>query len=314
MVLERNPEYWDMKPKIKRVRFIVVPDATTRILELRKGSADVALNASTADTVETVRRKGELYVQQSPGTIYAYVGMNLRDPILKDVHVRQAIAHAIDREALIKYLWRDEAKLADSLLPPQSWAHTDAGKHTFDPQKARTLLDEAGYRSGHDGIRFRLTMKTSTEESTRLMAAVFQQQLRDVGIALDIKTFEPATFLSDITKGEFQIYSLRWIGGNEDPDMFDLVFNSARTPPRGANRGFYRNPRVDALIEQGSRETNHEKRRQIYAELQRIVADELPYINLWYYDNVLLHSKRMADVEISPSGNYNFLKTATLKH
>jgi peptide/nickel transport system substrate-binding protein len=314
VVMERNPDYWDATPKIERVRFIVVPDATTRILELRKGSADIALNAFTADAVETVRREGDLDVQQSPGTIYAYIGMNLRDPILSDVRVRRAIASAIDREALVKYLWRDEAKLADSVLPPQSWAHTDAGKHSFDPQKARALLDEAGYRKGKDGTRFHLVMKTSTEESTRLMAAVLQQQLRDVGIALDIKTFEAATFLSDVMKGEFQIYSLRWIGGNEDPDMFDLIFNSARIPPKGANRGFYRNARVDALIAQGSAEAKQEKRKLIYAELQQIVADELPYINLWYYDNVLVHSKRIADVEISPSGNYNFLKTAALKH
>jgi peptide/nickel transport system substrate-binding protein len=314
VVLERNPNYWDAKPNIERVRFIVVPDATTRLLELRKGSADIALNAFTADAVETVRRRGELDVQQGPGTIYSYIGMNLRDPILKDVRVRQAIAHAIDREALVKYLWRDEAQLADSLLPPQSWAHTDAGRHTYDPTRARALLDEAGYRSGAGGTRFHLTMKTSTEESTRLMAAVLQQQLREVGIALEIKTFESATFLSDITKGEFQIYSLRWIGGNEDPDMFDLVFNSARTPPKGANRGFYSNPRVDALIAQGRSETDQGKRKQTYAELQKIVADDLPYINLWWGDNVLVHSKRLADVELSPSGDYNFLKDAHLQH
>jgi len=204
--------------------------------------------------------------------------------------------------------------LADSVLPPQSWAHTDAGRHWFDPPKARALLDDAGYRGKKDGVRFHLTMKTSTEESTRLMAAVLQQQLRGVGIALDIKTFEPATFLSDVGKGEFQIYSLRWIGGNEDPDMFDLIFNSARTPPRGANRGFYSNPKVDALIAQGSAEPDKEKRKQIYAELQKTVANDLPYINLWYYDNVAVYSKRLADVELSPSGDYNFLKYAYLKH
>ena len=313
VVLERNLDYWDAKPSIPRVRLVVVPDATTRILELRKGSADIAINAFTADAVETIRRKGVLQVQQSPGTIYAYIGMNLRDPILKDVRVRQAIAHAIDREALVRYLWRNEAQLADSVLPPQSWAHTDSGKHSFDPQKARDLLDDAGYRDEKPGGRFHLTMKTSTEESTRLLAAVLQQQLREVGIALDIKTFEPATFLSDVGKGEFQIYSLRWIGGNEDPDMFDLIFNSARTPPKGANRGFYSNPRVDTLIAQGSAEPDQNKRKQIYAEVQKIVADDLPYINLWYYDNVAVHSKRLADVELSPSGNYNFLTTAHLK-
>ncbi len=313
VVLERNDAYYAAKPPIARVRFAVVPDATTRILELRKGSADIALNAFTADAVETIRRQGQLSVQQSPGTVYSYLGMNLRDPILRDVRVRQALACAIDRGALVRYLWRDEVKLADSILPPQHWAHTDAGNHLFDPAKARAILDEAGYRPGKDGIRFHIVMKTSTEESTRLMSAVLQQQLRDVGIALDIRTFEFATFLSDVMKGEFQLFSLRWVGGNEDPDIFGFVFDSTKTPPKGSNRGFYRNPQVDALIAQGLKETDQNKRKQIYAEVQKIVAVDLPYINLWFYDNVLVHSKRLNDVELSPSGNYNFLKTATLK-
>jgi peptide/nickel transport system substrate-binding protein len=312
VVLERNDEYRDAKPAFARVRFAVVPDATTRILELRKGSADVALNAFTADSVETIREQGQLRVQQSPGTIYFYLAMNLRDPLLKDVRVRQAMASAINREALVKYLWRDEVKLADSILPPQHWAHSDAGKHAFDPAKARAVLDEAGYRPGKDGIRFHIVMKTSTEESTRLMSAVLQQQLRDVGIALDIRTFEFATFLSDVVKGEFELYSLRWVGGNEDPDIFSLLFDSTKVPPKGANRGYYRNPLVDTLIAQGQAETDQGKRRQIYSELQTILANDLPYINLWYGDNVLVHSKRLADVELSPSGDYNFLKTASL--
>jgi ABC-type transport system substrate-binding protein len=314
VVLERNPDYRGTKPSIARIRFAVVPDATTRILELRKGSADVALNAFTADAVETIRSQGELRVQQSPGTIYFYLAMNLRDPILKDVRVRQAMACALDRGALVKYLWRDEVKLADSILPPQHWAHSDAGDHRFDPAKARAILDAAGYHPGKDGIRFHIVMKTSTEESTRLMSAVMQQQLRAVGIALDIRTFEFATFLSDVVKGEFQVYSLRWVGGNEDPDIFGFIFDSTKTPPKGANRGYYSNPKVDALIAQGLAETDQAKRQKIYADLQKIVADDLPYINLWFADNVLVHSKRLADVEVSPSGNYNFLKTAELKY
>ena len=152
-------------------------------------------------------------------------------------------------------------------------------------------------------------MKTSTEESSRLMAAVFQQQLREVGIVLDIRSFEAATFLSDVTRGEFQVYSLRWIGGNQDPDIFDLVFNSARFPPNGSNRGFYFNPQVDALINQARRELDQEKRKQMYAEVQQIVSQDLPYINLWYFDNVMVYSKRVHGIQMPPSGNFDFLKT-----
>jgi peptide/nickel transport system substrate-binding protein len=155
-------------------------------------------------------------------------------------------------------------------------------------------------------------MKTSTEESTRLLAAVLQQQLASVGIALDIRTFEFATFYADVQKGAFQLYSLRWIGGNEDPDIFEHAFHSASVPPKRANRSYYANPRVDALIEAGRREIDQTKRKQIYAEIQEILAEDLPYINLWYLDNVLVHSRRVSNVEASHSGNYDFLTTAEL--
>lgn len=309
----RNDDYWGAKPKIPKIQFLVVPDPTTRALELRKGSADAAINALTADTVVTLQKNPNLVVQEAPGTIYAYIGLNLRDPILKDVRVRQALAYAIDREPLIHYLWRDMARPASSILPPQSWAYNgNVQQYPHDPAKARQLLDAAGYKPGGGGVRFHLTMKTSTEESTRLLAAVLQQQLRDVGIALDIRSFEFATFYADVIKGSYQMYSLRWIGGNEDPDIFENVFDSASFPPKRANRSYYSNPRVDQLILEGRSTVDQEKRKKAYFEIQEIVARDLPYINLWYFDNVLVHSKRLRNVQLSSSGNYDFLTTAEL--
>ncbi len=312
VVLARNDHYWGAEPHLQRVRFAVVPDATTRALELRKGSADIAINALTPDTVVALRKDPQLEIQTAPGTIYAYMAFNLRDSILKDVRVRRALACAIDRGPMIQYLWRDMARPAASILPVQSWAYeADVAGYDYNPARARQLLDEAGYPAVN-GVRFHLTMKSSTEESTRLMAAVLQQQLRAVGIALDIRTFEFATFFSDVTKGAFQLYSLRWIGGNEDPDIFEHVFYCSNTPPQGANRSYYCNPQVDRLIDQGRREMAEPKRKANYAQIQRLVAGDLPYINLWYLDNVLVHSRRVKKLELNPSGNYEFLRTAEI--
>jgi peptide/nickel transport system substrate-binding protein len=252
-----------------------------------------------------------LLVLHTPGTRLAYMGFNMRDPILKDVRVRQAIAEAIDRGPIIHYLLRDFARPAYSILPPESWAYSHVATHQFNPENARQLFDAAGYPP-INGIRFHLTMKTSTDESTRLLVAVLQQQLHDVGIALDIRTFEFATFFSDVTRGAFQVYSLRWIGGNEDPDIFEYVFDTARFTPKGANRSFYSNPRVDVLIDQARREPDQNIRKQLYAELQGILASDVPSINLWYFDNVMVRSKRVQNVTLNPSGNYDFLMTATL--
>ena len=311
VVIARNDSYWGDKAKLDRVRFAVVPDTTTRALELRKGSADIALEL-LPDTVLTLQREPALRVLNSPGTRLAYMAFNLRDPILKDVRVRQAMAYALDRQPLIHYLWRDFARPAASVLPPESWAYNDPVRHyPHDPAKARQLLDSAGYRATN-GVRFHLTMKTSTEESSRSMAAVFQQQLHDVGIALEIRSFEFATFFSDVTHGEFQVYSLRWVGGNEDPEIFQYAFDSAKIIPNGANRQCYSNPRVDLLIDRARTATDQSTRKQYYAQIQEILAQDLPYINLWYFDNVMVHSRRVRNLQLSPSGNYDFLKTAEL--
>lgn len=311
VILERNGNYWGAKAKLARVRFAVVPDATTEALELRKGTGDISINSLTPDTVLTLEHEPYLAVEHEPGTEIQYLGFNLSDPILKDVRVRQAIAYALDRRPMIQYLWAGWAQPARSVLPTQSWAYNgDVAAYDHDPGKARELLDAAGYPLIND-VRFHITMKTSTVESTRLMVAVMQQQLREVGIALDIRSFEAATFLADVSRGAFQMYGLRWVGGNQDPDIF-YVFHSSRFPPNGTNRGRYSNPKVDALIDQGRREVDPKIRKAIYAELQHILADELPYIDLWYLDNVLVHSKRVKNIQLNPAGNYDFLRTAEL--
>lgn len=314
VIVERNPNYWATPAKIPRVQFIVVPDPTTRALELRKGSGDAAINSLSPDTLLTLESDPKLVIERAPGTIYQYLAMNLRDPVLKDLRVRQAIAYSLDRRPLIKYLWHDMVRPADSILPTQSWAYNgDVQHYEYDPARARRLLDDAGYKPGKDGIRFRLTMKISNvEESSRLIAVVLQQQLRAIGIALDIRSYEFATVYADIVKGSVQLYSMRWIGGNEDPDIFENVFDTASFAPKRANRSYYSNPEVDKLIADGRSTVDQERRRKDYFEIQRIVAHDLPYINLWYFDNILVHTRRLKNVTLGLPGDYDFLATAEL--
>jgi peptide/nickel transport system substrate-binding protein len=205
------------------------------------------------------------------------------------------------------------AQPALSLLPSKHWAWTgDVARYDYDPGRAERLLDEAGHRKGNGGIRFHLTMKTSNAEDVRLLAAVLQQQLARVGIALDLRSYEFATFYSDVTRGAFQMYSLRWIGGNEQPDIFSYAFSTARFSPKGANRGHYSNPHLDALLDDAAESGDAAKRRTDYVEAQQILARDLPVLNLWYIDTVIVHSRRLTDVVPIPSGSYAFLETAKL--
>ena len=263
-----------------------------------------------------IRQQNELAIETGPGTTYTYVAMNLRDPLLQDVRVRQAIACAIDRAPMIHYIWRDLVEPATSILPPQHWAFNSAlPQQAYDPARARSLLDAAGHPPDKDGVRFHLLLKTTPDEWNRLLAAVLQQQLREVGIVLDIRTAEFAAFYADVQKGAFQLFTgLRWTGGgNQDPDIFEYVFASASFPPRRANRGYYSNPQVDALIAQGRRELDQEKRRRIYLQVQEILNRDLPYIHLWYFDTVLVHSRRVSNLQLTASGTYDFLRTAELR-
>jgi peptide/nickel transport system substrate-binding protein len=313
VLIERNPLSWGQVPKLERVRFAVVPDAITESLELEKGSGDVAINSLPMDSLPVLAARPNLRVEEVEGTELQYLSFNLRDPLLADASVRQAISCAIDRSLILRTLLDNHAQPASSMLPPRHWAfNSDGPRFDYDPARAGRLLDEAGHPRADNGIRFHLTMKTSNDEGTRLLAAVLQQQLAAVGIALDLRSFEYATFYSDVTRGAFQMYSLRWVGGNEQPDIFGYAFSTARFSPKGANRSHYSNPRIDALLDDAAASPDPSKRRSDYAEVQQILARDLPAINLWYRDTVVVHNRRLTHVAPSPSGSYAFLATAEL--
>jgi peptide/nickel transport system substrate-binding protein len=177
IVLERNDAYYGRKPQISTVVFRIIPEAIVRALELRKGSVDIALNALPPDTVEVLKGEPDLQVVEAPGTTYQYVAFNLKDPAFGDVRVRQAFAYAIDRDKIIRYLMRNQARPATGVIPIGNWSYTsDVTTYAYDPERARQLLNQAG----KTGLSF--TFRTSTDETGRLVATVFQQQLKEVGI------------------------------------------------------------------------------------------------------------------------------------
>jgi peptide/nickel transport system substrate-binding protein len=338
VVLERNPRYWggarggerptlpDEAAKggapgfVQRIRFAVVPDTITSALEMRKGSADIASNVLTLDMVHALEGAPGLATTSGLGSNVYYLNFNVADPMLRDKRVRQAVALALDRPAIVASLWRGHARLADSLLPIGHWARAAQGElaqYPHDPERAQALLQAAGFPAGRDGVRLRLTLKTSTDETTRLLAAVLQQQLRAAGIALSIRSAEFGTFYADITQGAFQMYVLKWIGSNEDPDIFRYMYASASFPPKGANRGHYVNAQMDALLEQAAGEAGapgavQTRRRAEYVEVQKILADELPSVPLWYPENEVVHSTGVVGVLAQGEGNYDYLADVTL--
>ena len=325
VVLERFAGSWSdglggsgQRPRtdIQRLQFNVVPDTITSALELQKGSADAASNVLTPDMVYAMRDSPRLNTASGPGSNVWYLNFNVQDPALRDKRARQAVALAMDRPAIVAALWRTHARLADTLLPPGDWARADESElaqYPHDPARATALLEAAGFREGSDGVRLRLTLKISTDETTRLLAAVLQQQMREAGIALNIRSAEFGTFYSDVTKGAFQMYVLKWVGSNEDPDIFRYMYSSESFPPKGANRGHYVNARIDALLAKAAAETGPARevqfrRRAEYVEVQKILADEMPSVPLWYPDNEVVHTSRLQNVVSQGDGNFDFLR------
>jgi peptide/nickel transport system substrate-binding protein len=304
-------DYYAGAPRNSGVVVKIVPDEIMRGLELKKGTIDLVINDLSPDTVEQFREDGTKQIVEAPGTDYAYVGLNMRDPALSDRRVRQAIGYAIDRDAIVKYLRRGLAQPAVSVVPPTSWAFAaDAFQFTHDLARAQALLDEAGYRDPDgDGPqpRLRLTLKVSTNEFYRLQAAVIQQDLRAAGIELDVRSYEFATLSKDVASGNFQLVTLQWVGIS-DPDILRRVFHSKQMPPSGFNRGFYSNPEVDRLIDRATAASDQETRKRAYQQVQRIVAEDAPYISLWYKTNVAVSDPSLSGIRLTPLAEFSFLK------
>lgn len=298
-------------PAISRLLFRIIPDESTRLLELSKGNIDLLQNAFPPDSLLHLQKNPALKVQSALSTTYAYLGFNLTDPILKDGRVREAIGHAIDKESITKYIFRDLAAPANNILTDRHWAYTPTVSDAYDPKQASRLLDEAGYKPDRSGVRFRLIYKTSQNELGRRVAEVIQGQLADVGIAVTIRSYEWGTFFSDVKSGNFQLFSLQWVGIN-DPDIFYDLFHSQAIPPNGSNRVRFKNEKMDRLVEAGRVLGDPEKRKRVYKEVQEIFREERPYISLWHTKNVAVMKKEVTGYTLYENGDFYSLKDVTL--
>jgi peptide/nickel transport system substrate-binding protein len=300
---------------IREIRFRSIPDDTVRTLETDQGNVDLSENAIEPDNLRWLEARERICVKRIPGTTFQYLGLNFDDPRLRDARVRRAIAAAIDRGAVVEHLLAGAARPATGLLPPEHWAYEAAVEtHPYDPAAAKRLLDEAGYPDPDgDGpkTRFRIGYKTTTLDSHRRLGEALQAMLADVGIGLEVRSFEWATFYEDIRHRRFELYSLAWVG-IADPDFFFTLLQSTMTPPRGQNRGGYADPTIDRLVDAGRETMDPVQRQRIYGEVQKRVAAELPFIPLWWTDNVVVHSKRLCGFAPRPDGSLDSLATAWL--
>jgi peptide/nickel transport system substrate-binding protein len=318
LVLAAFDDYFDGPPANRGLVLKVIPDDTMRGLELRKRTVDLTINDMSPDIVHGLEQRGDVVVKRAPGLDFSYIGVNMQDPILKDRRVRYAIGYAINREAIIRYLRRDLARPAYGLLPPSGWAfEPDVFTFTYDPPRAEALLEEAGYRDP-DGPgplpRLALTLKIGTSEETRLQATAIQQDLAKVGIAIDVRSYETATLFADLVRGDFQLSNPQWVGGAVlDPDILRRVFHSSQVPPAGFNRGRYSNPEVDRLLDIATAAVSEDDRRKSYSAVQKLVAEDAPYIPIWNRVNYIMAQPTLTGLHLNPISDFVALKDVTKK-
>ena len=316
VTLKANPTCWEGKPALAGLVFKVVPDAMVRVLEFKKGTIGFMQNDLEPDVLPWIRHNTNADIEARQGTTFQYIGINLTHPVLRHKKARQALAQAIDRKSIIRHLLKDLGTPATGLLSPLNWAYEGAvHQWPYDPEQAKRLLDDAGFPDPDgDGPRprFKLSFKSTNVDLRRRIAEALKEQLQLVGVELEIRTYEWGTFFSDIKKGHFHLYSLAWVG-IQDPDIYHQIFHSASVPPNGDNRGHYSNAQVDQLLEEGRTAADVTERKRIYAEVQQLLADDLPYIPLWWWKNVVVKTPSLQGFVPYPDGDFASLKKVSLQ-
>jgi peptide/nickel transport system substrate-binding protein len=318
-VLEANPYYFGDAPRIPKIEVKFVRDTAARLLMVTGGSADLVQNSIRLDLVTAMERnRGRVHVDTEPSAVLTYLMMNNEDPVLENRDVRRAIALALDRPAIIAGKLGGHAVAATGLLSPRHWAYSgDVERWAHDAARARQLLDTAGYRDPDgDGPapRFQLVYKTSADAFRVSIARVIAAQLAEVGIAVEVRSFEFATFFADVKKGAYQIASMQTAEITE-PDFYFMYFHSSWIPtpanPDGFNRWRYRSAELDRLTANGRTELARDKRLAIYAEVQRIVAEDVPVVPLWHEDNVVLSNVDVQGYALAPNARLAGLTRVT---
>lgn len=286
------------------VEFLRVRDPTMRVLKLVRGEVDLLQGDLPPELVAWLSARDDVQVETGRGSTFAYLGFNMEDPVTGNFLVRRAIAHAIDREAIIRHVMGGAARAASALFPPEHWVgHPRLPSIEYDPERARRLLARAGFGEGKP---LRIVYKTSNDPFRVRLATVIQDQLAGVGIEVEIRSYDWGTFYADVKAGRFHMYSLAWVG-LKMPDVFRYVFHSESVPPVGANRGRFASVTVDRLIERAEATFGRERQARLYRRIQEELLEKLPYVPLWYEDNVFAARSGVEGYRLAPDGNYDSL-------
>jgi len=316
-------EYWEGAPNIQQLRVKVIVDQNAVQAELKSGQLDIApmMINLPPDTVENLAADPNLKVEKFPSANVQIITFNVSNAPINSLKMRQAIAYALDRESLIRDLLRGQGKIAHSILPEESWAYSPGIIYQHDAARAKQLLDEAGFKDPDgDGEKMRFSepvkLSISAGNSAQIQyAQVIQNQLKQVGVPVEIVTVEFTALQEQWKLGQFQMTIGRWVGGNQDPIFYKNLFLSTESTdvnPTARNRSRYKNTELDEILNLAVNKTSHDEAIPLYVKAQDIVSRDLPILPLWYPANVVVANKRIGNIQVNASGDWNFVRSLTV--
>ncbi len=307
IVLERSPDYWGPKTYLDRVVFRSIPENTVRLLALETGEV-MGMDGINAELARRLQQNRAFDLLQQPGMNVGYLAMHCdKSPFDKQL-VRQAVNHAVNREAIVAGLYGGFGTPAVNAVPPTLWGYNRAIQpYSYDPEKARQLLAEAGLPSGFKTVLYAMSGPRPYMPDPLKVAEAIQSDLKKVGIEATLKTLEWGTYLDAVQHGRHHMCLLGWVGDNGDPDNFLYVLldkEATRLPAQ--NVAFWRNDRVHELLVGAQEETDQAARATAYEEVQRIAHDEAPWVPLAHMTQLIAFEKRVHGYPMHPTGKIRF--------
>jgi len=295
--LVKNEDYWGEVQGVDTITMRFISEAANRAIEVEVGGVDIAYDISAND-IERLEENPDVEALRNMGLSTTYIGFNCQKEPFTDKKVRQAVAHALDIENIVKTVYFGTGTPGRNVLAPTVWGFSEKVKPLeYNPEKSKSLLKEAGYGDG-----FKTTIWVSDNQQRIDIAEIVQNQLRAVGIECEVKILEWGTFLEALEKKELDIYILGNSVTSGDGDELYYQFHSESN--YSGNTAYYRNPEVDALIEESRSLIDDEERAKKLEEIQMLVIEEAPWIPVWHGEVVVGIRNNVKGFEIHPTGNH----------
>jgi len=308
IILERNADYWGEKAHVNKLVLKSIPEPSSRLMALQSGAVDIADDLDP-DSIKLVEKNPELSTIKRPSVNVGYLALNTEKPYLKDIRVRKALNHAIDKDTLIKAVFQGLAVPAKNPFAPSIWSYNDKIKpYDYNPAKAKKLLKEAGFDLKQELTLWAMPVSRVYMPDPVKTAELIQAYFSAIGVKAKIVRMDWGAYLKKTANGEHDMCMLGWLGGNADPDnfLYGLLSSDTAKTPGASNVSLWKNAEFTALCKKAQKTFKKTERTELYMKAQEIFHEEAPWIPLAHTTIVRCYNKKLKNVPLRPNGLNSF--------